>query len=84
MMIKIINDYHVTHYTDVELPEAKTPDDIEDVGFKWGRGSILFKDGTSMEGIEEDKESEGDCFKRPLGIKVTDEEFENEIVFEEG
>ena len=35
-----------------------------------------------MDGIEQE-EFGGDLFKRPVGIKVTDEDFENEIVFKE-
>ena len=82
MMIIVRNEYHVENFTYVELPKGKTLDDIKDIGFKWGRGSIVFKDGTRMDGIEQE-ETSGEYFKRPVGIKVTDEDFENEKVFEE-
>ena len=81
MMIKVCNDYCLTSFLDVELPEGKTPDDIKDVGFKWGRGSIEFKDGTLMGGLEEE-EICGEYFKRPDTIRVTDEEFEHICEFE--
>ena len=67
MRISVVTDYEVTSYTDVELPEGKTSDDIKDIGFKWGRGSIVFKDGTSMDGIEQEEYSH-EYFKRPTEI----------------
>ena len=83
MMIKVINLYDIETWSDVELPEGKTLQDIDNVWFKWGEGSIEFKDGTSMNVIES-KEFDEEGFKRPNTIKVTDEEgsIENEIEWE--
>ena len=82
-MIIVKNEYHVEDLTYVELPKGKTLDDIKYIGCKWGIGYIEFKDGTEMDGIEMDGigEISGEDFKRPDVIKVTDEDFENEIVF---
>jgi len=80
MKIDVTNYYEVDGYTEVELPEGKTMDDIEDVWFKWGEGSIEFKDGTSMKVIEEGIEDEH--FKRPYCITLWDEESGNEIEFD--
>jgi len=72
---QVMSRYDVWVSTDVELPEGKTPDDIEGVWFKWGEGLIEFKDGTSIEGIEQE-EIGGDYFKRPTTITLMDEEDE--------
>ena len=80
MMIKVINLYDMEKWSDVELPEGKTLQDIDNVWFKWGEGSIEFKDGTSMKVIEEGIEDEH--FKRPYCITLWDEESGNEIEFD--
>ena len=80
MKIDVTNYYEVDCITEVELPEGKTMDDIEDVWFKWGEGSIEFKDGTSMNVIEEVVEDE--YFKRPYCITLRDDESGNEIEFD--
>jgi len=75
MIVIIMNDYDACGFAEVELPEGKTPDDIEGVWFKWGRGLIKFKDGTSIEGIEQEEVSH-EYFKRPTTITLMDEEDE--------
>jgi len=81
-MIKVFNDYCLTSELDVELPVGKTSDDIKDIGFKWGRGSIEFKDGTCMDGLEEDDGFDVETTKRPSLIRVTDKEFDHLCEFE--
>tara|TARA_B100001964_G_C14011047_1_gene499356 strand:- start:27 stop:335 length:309 start_codon:yes stop_codon:yes gene_type:complete len=75
--IRIVNNYSVWEDIDVELPEGKTPDDIKDVWFKWGNGSIEFKDGTFMNEIEEGEPSH-EYFKRPITTRIFNED-SNEI-----
>ena len=80
MMINLINLYYQESYTEVDLPDGKTKDDIEGVWFKWGKGLIEFKDGTSLNVIEEEIEDEH--FKRPYNITLIDDESGNEIEFD--
>ena len=75
MKVEIQSNYIVGITSEYVLPEGKTPDDIEGVWFKWGEGLIEFKDGTSIEGIEQE-EIGGDYFKRPTTITLMDEEDE--------
>ena len=83
MKIMVETLYKVYGAAEVELPEGKTRDDIKHIHMNWGKGSIEFKDGTSMNVIES-KEFDEEGFKRPNTIKVTDEEgsIENEIEWE--
>ena len=78
--ITIVNDYSVGAEIKVELPEGKTVDDIKHVWFKWGEGSIEFKDGTFMLEIEEEDQYHDNPvnFKRPITTKIFDEDF-NEV-----
>jgi len=80
MKINVTNYYEVDGHTEVELPDGKTMDDIEGVWFKWGKGLIEFKDGTSLNVIEEEIEDEH--FKRPYNITLIDDESGNEIEFD--
>ena len=77
MIIKVETKYEVWGYTEVELPEDKTSDDIKEMYMKWGHGSIVFKDGTTLE--EYFCEEEGDdheYYKRPKELYF--EEIEEE------
>jgi|TARA_B100002003_G_scaffold236372_1_gene252282 hypothetical protein len=77
MIIKVETKYEVWGYTEVELPEGKTSDDIKEMYMKWGHGSIVFKDGTTLE--EYFYEEEGDdheYYKRPKELYF--EEIEEE------
>ena len=75
MEIRVDTKYEVWGYTEVELPEGKTSDDIKEMYMKWGHGSIVFKDGTTLERyFEEDHDNDHEFFKRPL--ELTFEEVE--------
>lgn len=54
--------------TDVELPEGYTAADIDGIYMKWGRGEILFNDGTSFE-FDENQYHDPDT-KRPDLIRA--------------
>lgn len=56
MSISICTTYTITNYTDLELPEAKTADDIKDVSLQSGDGVINFKDETSLNEVVEAKD----------------------------
>ena len=80
MKIMVETLYKVCGAAEVELPEGKTRDDIKHIHMNWGKGSIEFKDGTSMNVIEEVVEDE--YFKRPYCITLRDDESGNEIEFD--
>ena len=54
--------------TDVELPEGYTAADIDDIYMKWGKGEVVFKDGTSFE-FDESADYDPDT-KRPDVIRA--------------
>ncbi len=58
---KHLHHLHNYNYTDLELPEAKTADDIKDVSFQSGDGVINFKDETSLNEVVE-AEDGCECF----------------------
>ena len=49
MRIRVDTRYEFWGYTEVELPEGKTSDDIKEMYMKLCHGSIEFKDGTTLE-----------------------------------
>ena len=65
MKIDVTNYYEVDCITEVELPEGKTMDDIDNVWIKWSEGSIEFKDGTTLEDYFKEDEIHHEEFKRP-------------------
>ena len=67
---QVLSRYDVWISTDVELPEGKTPDDVEEVFVKWGEGELVFKDGTTQ--IFEENHDEEEIhlnFKYPEEMK---------------
>ena len=79
--IAIENYYDSCYITNVDLPEGKTADDIEDIWTKWGRILIEFKDGTELE-ITEDTEDCGDT-KRPTITRAFAVDADGMIDFDE-
>ena len=65
MRIRVDTKYEVWGYTEVELPEDKTSDDIKEMYMKWGHGSIVFKDGTTLEEYFKEDEIHHEEFKKP-------------------
>ena len=55
MKIMVETLYKVYGAAEVELPEGKTRDDIKHIHMNWGKGSIEFKDGTSLDDYFEDE-----------------------------
>jgi len=49
MVITLDVEYWAGAQTDIELPEGKTPADIEDYYVKWNNCVFYFKDGTEYE-----------------------------------
>jgi hypothetical protein len=49
MKMRVYTEYNVFTVTEFDLPEGKTSDDIKEMYMKWGHGSIVFKDGTTLE-----------------------------------
>ena len=75
MKIKVYTKYDVHGYTEIELPEGKTMDDINDIYMKWCEGDIEFKDGTIEEHyFIDDQDNNQEFFKRP--VEITFEEME--------
>ena len=77
MRMRVYTEYKVFTVTEFDLPEGKTSDDIKEMYMKWGHGSIVFKDGTTLE--EYFYEEEGDdheYYKRPKELYF--EEIEEE------
>ena len=73
MKIRVDTIYEVWTLTEVELPEGKTIDDINNIYMKWGTGHIEFKDGTTLkEYFVENHDNDHEYFKRPE--KLTFEE----------
>ena len=69
MKIRVDTKYDVYGYTEVELPEGKTMDDINHIWMKWCEGHIEFKDGTIEERyFEDDQEQNHEWFKRPVEL----------------
>ena len=71
----------VTYHTiaasgDIELPEGKGVEDIEDVFVKWGDVTITFKDG-STHTVADATEVETDSvdWKRPISVDLMDESY---------
>jgi len=77
MKIRVDTKYEFWGYTEVELPEGRTVDDIINIYMKWGVGSIEFKDGTIEEGcFEENHDNDHEYFKRPERLTFEDNDFE--------
>jgi len=75
MKMRVYTEYKIFTVTEFDLPEVKTSDDIKEMYMKWGLGSIVFKDGTTLEDyFEEDHDNDQEFFKRPL--ELTFEEVE--------
>ena len=49
MKVEIQSDYSIGIYSEYELPEGKTPDDIKFLDKKWKSIGIHFYDGTCLE-----------------------------------
>jgi len=77
MKIRVDTKYEFWGYTEVELPEGRTVDDIINIYMKWGVGSIEFKDGTIEEGcVEENHDNDHEYFKRPETLTFEEMEWE--------
>ena len=76
MRIRVDTKYEVWGYTEVELPEGKTSDDIKEMYMKWGHADIEFKDGTYLEEYFEEDEIHHEYYKRPKELYF--EEIEEE------
>ena len=74
MRMRVYTEYKVFTVTDVDLPEGKTVDDINDIYMKWGEGDVEFKDGTTLEEYFKEDEIHHEFFKRP--VELTFEELE--------
>ena len=75
MKLEVYTTYSQGVVTNLELPEDKSVDDIQDVYMKWGQGTVRFKDGSELE-FEEDNDYDYD-YKRPDSVefeKVEDDE----------
>ena len=53
MKVEIGSYYSMCLCSEYELPEGKTPDDIEFIDKKWKSMGIHFHDGTCLEVIDE-------------------------------
>ena len=76
MRIRVDTKYEVWGYTEVELPEDKTSDDIKEMYMKWGHADIEFKDGTYLEEYFEEDEIHHEYYKRPKELYFEDIEEE--------
>ena len=63
--MRVYTEYKVFTVTEFDLPEGKTSDDIKEMYMKWGLGSIVFKDGTTLEDYFKEDEIHHEEFKRP-------------------
>ena len=68
MRMRVYTEYKVFTVTDVDLPEGKTFDDIQDIYMKWGEGDIEFKDGTTLEEYFVEHDDYNQFFKRPFEL----------------
>ena len=79
MKVEIQSDYSIGIYSEYELPEGKTPDDIKFLDKKWKSIGIHFYDGTCLEVIDECKTPDwGDTFKRPYELQILNDGYEGE------
>ena len=76
MKLEIQSDYYISLYTEYELPEGKTPDDIKFLDKKWKSIGIHFNDGTCLEVIDEKlfDHQLNDELKRPNQLHIVNDD----------
>ena len=75
--IDIVATYHVGYSNSIELPEGKNPSDIDDIWIKWDKGTITFKDESTLDFIFEKYPEYNDDLKKPTDIDAYNETGEN-------
>ena len=70
MKVTIETGYIVMVATQIELPEGKIWDNVEDFYVKWGTLDLRFKDGSTIEHDCGEPNADADDFKRPDHVHV--------------
>ena len=81
MKVEIQSNYIMGIYSEYELPEGKTPDDIKFLDKKWKSIGIHFYDGTCLEVIDEDlfdHQLDGEL-KRPYQLQLLNDGYEGKM-----
>ena len=80
MKVEIQSNYIMGIYSEYELPEGKTLDDIECIAQKWKSVGIYFNDGTCLEVEDESNPPDwDDTFKRPYQLQLLNDGYEGKM-----